>query len=267
MTTFSPLLAPLLIPMDGYTPPGVSDFDYPDLFGIPGFTKYALQAGLAFAVIVVFWFAMARKNKLVPSKGQFIGESAYFFVRDSIGRDVIGHDFKKYLPLLIAVFSFVLFNNLWGIFPLTLLPTAAHVGWAYGLAGMIWIIYNVIGIKKWGPLGYLKHTTMPPGVPWPMYFLVVPLEFISNILVRPLTLSLRLFANMLAGHLLVLVFVVGGEYLLVESTPIGNKVAGGASLIFSMAIFGLELFVQVLQAYIFTILTAQYIGSAIAEEH
>ena len=267
MTTFSPLLAPLLIPMDGYTPPGVSDFDYPDLLGIPGFTKYALQAGLAFGVIVVFWFAMARKNKLVPSKGQFIGESAYFFVRDSIGRDVIGHDFKKYLPLLIAVFSFVLFNNLWGIFPLTLLPTAAHVGWAYGLAGMIWVIYNVIGIKKWGPLGYLKHTTMPPGVPWPMYFLVVPLEFISNILVRPLTLSLRLFANMLAGHLLVLVFVVGGEYLLVESTPIVNKVAGGASLIFSLAIFGLELFVQVLQAYIFTILTAQYIGSAIAEEH
>lgn len=267
MTALSPLLAPLLIPMDGYTPPGVSDFDYPDLFGIPGFTKYALQAGLAFAVIVIFWFAMSRKNKLVPSKGQFIGESAYFFVRDSIGRDVIGHDFKKYLPLLIAVFSIVLFNNLWGIFPLTLLPTAAHVGWAYGLAGMIWIIYNVIGIKKWGPLGYLKHTTMPPGVPWPMYFLVVPLEFISNILVRPLTLSLRLFANMLAGHLLVLVFVVGGEYLLVESTPIFNKIAGGASLIFSLAIFALELFVQVLQAYIFTILTAQYIGSAIAEEH
>lgn len=267
MTTFSPLLAPLLIPMDGYTPPGVSDFDYPDLFGIPGFTKYAVQAVVAFILIVVFWVVMARKNKLVPSKGQFVGEFAYFFVRDSIGRDVVGHEFKKYLPLLIAVFSFVLFNNLWGIFPLTLLPTAAHVGWAYGLAGMIWIIYNVIGIRKFGPLGYLKHTTMPPGVPAPMYALVIPLEFISNILVRPITLSLRLFANMLAGHLLVLVFVVGGEYLLVESSPILNKVAGGASLIFSMLIFGLELFIQVLQAYIFTMLTAQYIGSAIAEEH
>ncbi len=263
-----PALIPNLIPMDGgYTSPGPADFDYPDLFGIPGFTKYALQAGVAFGLIIVFWIWMARKNKLVPSKSQFVGEFAYFFVRDSIGRDVVGHDFKKFLPFLIAIFSFVLFNNLWGVFPLTLLPTAGHVGWAYGLAGLVWVIYNAIGIKKWGPLGYLKHSTMPPGVPGPMYILVIPLEFISNILVRPITLSLRLFANMLAGHLLVLVFVVGGEYLLVESTPVINKVAGGASLIFSMAIFALELFVQVLQAYIFTMLTAQYIGTALAEEH
>lgn len=267
MTTFSPLLAPLLIPMDGYTPPGVSDFDYPDLFGIPGFTKYMLQAIVGTLLVLVFWLLMSRENKLVPGRAQFVGEFAYFFVRDSIGRDVIGHDFKKYLPFLIAIFSFVLFNNLWGIFPFTLLPTAAHVGWAYGLAGLVWVIYNAIGIKKFGPWGYFKHTTMPPGVPWYMFFLVIPLEFISNILVRPITLSLRLFANMLAGHLLVLVFVVGGEYLLVESSPIANKIAGGASLIFSMLIFGLELFVQVLQAYIFTMLTAQYIGSAIAEEH
>ena len=267
MTTPITALAPLLIPMEPYQPPGVSDFDFPDLFGIPYFTKYMLQAIVATILIIAFWLVMARKNKLVPSKGQFLGESAYFFIRDSIGRDVVGHDFKKYLPLLIAVFSFVLFNNLWGVFPLALLPTAAHVGWAYGLAIMVWVIYNAIGIRKFGPLGYLKHTTMPSGVPWPMYFLVIPLEFISNILVRPITLSLRLFANMLAGHLLVLVFVVGGEYLLVESTPIINNIAGAFSLIFSMAIFALELFVQVLQAYIFTMLTAQYIGSAIAEEH
>jgi F-type H+-transporting ATPase subunit a len=86
-------------------------------------------------------------------------------------------------------------------------------------------------------------------------------------LVRPLTLSLRLFANMFAGHLLVLVFVLGGEYLLLHSESIINKVAGVFSLIFSMAIFGLEFFVQVLQAYIFTVLTAQYISSATAEEH
>ncbi len=132
---------------------------------------------------------------------------------------------------------------------------------------MVWVIYNAIGIRKYGPIGYLKHVTMPPGVPWYMFFLVIPLEFISNILVRPITLSLRLFANMLAGHLLVLVFVVGGEYLLVESTPIINNIAGVFSLIFSMAIFALELFVQVLQAYIFTMLTAQYIGSALSEEH
>ena len=84
---------------------------------------------------------------------------------------------------------------------------------------------------------------------------------------RPITLSLRLFANMFAGHLLVLVFVIGGEYLLFESEPIVNKVAGAVALVFGMAIFGLEIFVQCLQAFIFTVLTAQYISSAIAEEH
>jgi F-type H+-transporting ATPase subunit a len=168
---------------------------------------------------------------------------------------------------LIALFSFVLVNNLWGVFPLTLLPTPAHVGWPYGLALMVWVIYNGVGIGKHGFFGYLKHTTLPSGVPAFMWPLIIPLEFVSNILVRPVTLSLRLFANMFAGHLLVLVFVLGGEYLLLHSESIVNKVAGVVGLIFSMAIFGLEIFVQSLQAFIFTVLTAQYISSSLAEEH
>jgi F-type H+-transporting ATPase subunit a len=203
----------------------------------------------------------------VPSRSQFVGEYAYMFVRNSIARDSIGHDFKRFVPFLLALFSFLLLNNLWGVFPLTLMPTAAHVSWAYGLAALVWVTYNVVGIIKHGPLGYLKHTVLPAGVPWFMWPLIIPLEFLSNIIVRPVTLALRLFANMFAGHLLVLVFVAGGEYLLLHSEPIINKIAGGASLIFSMAIFGLEIFVQALQAFIFTVLTAVYISSAAAEEH
>ncbi|GAA1847868.1 F0F1 ATP synthase subunit A [Microlunatus capsulatus] len=257
-----------LMPMETFEPPGVESFDLPPLIpGLPWFDKYMLMAVVSVVLILAFWLSMARKTALVPTKGQFVGEAAYSFVRNTLGRDMIGHDFKKYLPFLIAIFSFVLVNNLWGIFPLTLLPTASHVGWAYGLAGLVWILYNGIGIRKFGPIGYLKHVTIPPGVPTWMYPLIIPLEFLSNILVRPMTLSLRLFANMFAGHLLVLVFVLGGEYLLLHSEPVINKVAGVASLIFSMAIFGLEIFVQILQAYIFTVLTAQYISSATAEEH
>jgi F-type H+-transporting ATPase subunit a len=257
-----------LVPMEGYVPPSTEDFQFPALFpGLPWVDRYLLQALVGFGLVLVFWLVMARKRALVPSKGQFVGESAYMFVRNGIGRDMIGHDYRKYLPFLIALFSFILVNNLWGIFPLALLPTASHVGWAYGLTAMVWVLYNAIGIAKFGPLGYLKHATMPPGVPKAMLLLVAPLEFLSNILVRPLTLSLRLFANMFAGHLLVLVFVLGGEYLVLHSAPLINKVAGVASWIFSMAIFGLELFVQILQAYIFTVLTAQYISSATAEEH
>jgi F-type H+-transporting ATPase subunit a len=131
----------------------------------------------------------------------------------------------------------------------------------------VWVIYNGVGIAKHGPLGYLKHTVLPAGVPAFMWPLIIPLEFVSNIIVRPFTLSLRLFANMFAGHLLVLVFVLGGEYLLLHTDAIVNKVAGVVALIFSMAIFALEVFVQSLQAFIFTVLTAQYISSAAAEEH
>jgi F-type H+-transporting ATPase subunit a len=260
-----------LVPMEGYEAPGVESFDLPPLFpGVPGLEwldKYMLQGILGTVLVLVFWLVMARKRALVPSKGQFVGEAAYSFIRNSLGRDMIGHDFRRYLPFLIALFSFILVNNLWGIFPLTLLPTASHVGWAYGLTGMVWILYNAIGIAKFGFGGYLKHATVPPGVPTWMYPLIIPLEFLSNILVRPLTLSLRLFANMFAGHLLVLVFVLGGEYLVLHSESLVNKVAGLASWVFSMAIFALEIFVQILQAYIFTVLTAQYISSATAEEH
>ena len=213
---------------EGFQAPGVSSFDLPPLFenGPEWFDKYILMAGVSVILVMAFWLIMARKNSLVPSKSQFIGETAYFFIRNGIARDMIGHDFRKYLPLLIALFSFILVNNLWGIFPLTLLPTASHVGWAYGLALLVWVVYNGVGIAKHGPLGYLKHTVLPSGVPWFMWPIIIPLEFFSNIIVRPVTLSLRLFANMFAGHLLVLVFVLGGEYLLLHTDSIVNKLAG-----------------------------------------
>lgn len=267
-------LVPVWIPLDtgaaaeGYQPPDSGAFNLPPIFdGFPLLDKFMLQAIIAVIAIVIFWVVMARKNKIVPTRGQFVGEWLYNFIRNGVARDMIGHDFKKYLPFLIALFSFVLVNNLFGVFPLTLMPTTAHVGWAYGLAILVWVTYNTVGIMKHGPLGYLKHTVLPSGVPAFMWPLIIPLEFLSNIIIRPMTLSLRLFANMFAGHLLVMVFVLGGEYLLLHSEPIVNKVAGGVSLIFSMAIFGLELFVQALQAFIFTVLTAQYISSAAAEEH
>jgi F-type H+-transporting ATPase subunit a len=254
-------LAPL--ETGGFEAPGVQSFDFPPFFeSVPWFDKYMLQGILSVILILVFWLIMARKNAMVPSKGQFIGETAYFFVRNTIARDMIGHDFRRYLPLLIALFSFVLVNNLFGVFPLTLLPTPSHVGWPYGLALLVWVIYNGVGIAKFGLFGYLKNTSLPSGVPVFMWPLIIPLEFVSNIIVRPITLSLRLFANMFAGHLLILVFILGGEYLLLHSETIINKTAGVVALIFSMAIF-----VQSLQAFIFTVLTAQYISSATAEEH
>jgi F-type H+-transporting ATPase subunit a len=253
---------------EGYVPPSPELFDLPPIFpSMPWLDKYFLQALVATVIIIIFWVVMSRKRAMVPSKGQFVGETAYFFIRNSIARDNLGHDFRKFLPWLIALFSFVLLNNLWGVFPLTLMPTFAHAGWAYGLAAMVWIVYNAVGIAKHGFGGYLKVSTLPSGVPVFMWPLIIPLEFFSNIIVRPVTLALRLFANMFAGHLLVVVFVVGGEYLLLHGGSIVNHLAGGVALVFSMAIFGLEIFVQCLQAFIFTVLTAVYLSSSLAEEH
>ena len=189
-----------------------------------------LQAIVSVILILAFWLIMSRKNALVPSKGQFIGETAYFFVRNSIARDMIGHDFRKYLPLLIALFSFVLVNNLWGIFPLH--AAADRLARRLGVrSGRLWSGSSTTGSAS--PSTGRSATSSTPccrlACPWYMWPLIIPLEFVSNIIVRPITLSLRLFANMFAGHLLVLVFVLGGEYLLLHSESIVNKIAGVVS--------------------------------------
>jgi len=217
-------------------------------------------------VIFVFWRVMSRKTALVPSKGQFIGESAYMFVRNSIARDVIGHDFKRWVPLLIALFSFVLVNNLFGVFPLTLMPTTAHVGWAYGLAGLVWLIYNGIGIGKWGFFGYLKHTCIISEAPALLrYSLLMVIEFISNIIIRPITLTVRLTANFVAGHFLLSIFFLGTVFFLEDGPK--TWILAPFSFAFAIALVGFEIFVAGLQAFIFAILTGSYIGGALAEEH
>ena len=139
-------------------------------------------------------------------------------------------------------------------------------GMVYGLALLSWLIYNYVGIKKHGFVGYFKHQSVPAGITGPILLLLVPLEFMSNILVRPVTLALRLFANMFAGHLLLILFALGGEYLVlhmaIQYAPVGIL----AWLLF-IAIAFLEILIQFLQAYVFVLLNAMYIAGAIADEH
>ena len=187
-------------------------------------------------------------------------------MRNGIGREALGPDYHKYTPYLVALFSFILANNLFGQFFLSMFPTFSRVGYAYGLALLSFILYNAAGIAKHGLGSYLRLMTMPKGVPGPLYAIIIPLEVLSNFIVRPVTLALRLFANLFAGHLVVIVFVVGGSMLL-ENADFLYKIAGGASLLMAFPIFGLELFIGALQAYIFTVLTAQYVASSLAEDH
>ncbi|ADB34068.1 ATP synthase F0, A subunit [Kribbella flavida DSM 17836] len=252
-----------------FNPPGPEDFNLPPIFsGVEWFTKPVLVAALSVVVIVWFFWGASRKAAVVPSKLQFAGELGYNFVRNSIARDAIGsQEHMKYVPYLCGLFFFILLNNVAASVPLIQFPTFSHVGWAYVAAAMSWVVYNAVGIKKHGVLGYFKHQTMPAGVPGWLMPLMIPIEFISNILVRPISLSLRLFANMFAGHILLLVFVLGGEYMLLHSGSIALGGVGILTLLMGLAIAGLELFVQCIQAYIFVVLTAQYIGSAIADDH
>lgn len=264
---------------EGFTPPGPGDFNLPPVFGgdgtfelwgqhfYYGATKPWLQLVLAAVLVFVFFRAAAAKQALVPGRLQFMGEAAYGFVRNTLGRDVIGsRDFMTYVPYLFALFFFILVNNVFATIPFLQFPTFSRAGLAYGLALLTWVVYNVAGMVRHGPLGYLKLQTMPPGVTGPMLLLLVPLEFLSNILVRPVTLGLRLFANMFAGHLLLILFALGGEYMLVELSG-AVKGVGILTWVLFVAIAFLEMLVQFLQAFIFTILTSLYISSAVADEH
>lgn len=259
-----------------FEPPGPIDFFLPDFTGTKwnehGYLAVFGKAGALLVLGAVLAFAFlyitSRRGQIVPGKRQFLGESAYNLVRDSIGRDVIGADFLRWVPLLLSLFFFIIINNLFGIVPGLQFPTFSRVNYAYGLAAMVWIIYNVVGIIDKGPLGYLKFVTTPAGVPWWLLWLIIPLEFLSNVIVRPITLSLRLFANMFAGHLLIILFSTGGAYLLLHaSNPVINKPAGVLAYVLGIAIGFLEIIVATLQAYVFTLLTASYIAGAQSKEH
>jgi F-type H+-transporting ATPase subunit a len=254
----------------GFVAPGPGDFKLPDI--LHGnqvlLTKASFLLLLGGLLAVGLLLGAIRKGAVVPGKLQFAGEQAYSFVRDGIARDTIGErDFRTYVPLLTSLFFFVLINNLFGIIPFLQFPSFSRAGFAYGLAGLVWLIYNFVGARRHGLLGYLKLQTVPADVPGWILPLLVPLEFLSNLIIRPITLSLRLFANMFAGHLLLLLFAGGADYLLIHATGPLVKPAGVFSFIMGVLVGFLEIVVEFLQAYVFTLLTASYIAGALADQH
>lgn len=272
-------ISTLVAPTEEFVPPGPGDFNLPPIgpdstFTFAGqemflgVTKPVLQLILGAVLVFVFFRMASAKRAMVPGKVQYVGELGYGFVRNQLGRDIIGSkDFMRFVPFLFALFFFVLLNNVFATIPLLQFPTFSRAGLVYGLVLISWLVYNIAGIKAQGGFfAYLKHTCVPPGVTGPMLVLLIPLEFFSNILVRPLTLALRLFANMLAGHILLILFALGGEYLLVHGAGLVKPVGIVAWIMFILIAF-LEVLVQFLQAYVFTLLNALYISQAIAEEH
>ena len=251
---------------EGFVPPSSNDFNLPPIFGDNAFTtKPIVMVFFSVILISIFFIAASRKATVVPSKLQFAGESIYAFVRNDLARDVIGHEFMRFVPYLFTLFTFILTNILFGIVPLLQFPTMSRVSFPYVLAVFTFVVFHYVGIRKQGLGKYLKDIMFMPGVPKPVYILLTPIELATFFLVRPLTLSLRLFANMFAGHLLLLVFIMGGDHLF--KGVIGLKLVSPFAFAFGIGLTFFEFMVQCLQAYIFTLLTALYIAGALADEH
>ena len=250
----------------GFVPPSSKDFQLPPIFGDNVYTtKPILLVFLSVILISTFFILSSRKAAIVPSKFQFAGESIYSFVRENLAKEVIGHDFMRFVPYLFTLFTFILVNNLFGIIPLIQFPTMSHVSFPYILAISTYLVFHYVGIRKQGAFKYFKEILFMPGVPKAAYILITPLEVLTFFVVRPLTLSLRLFANMFAGHLLLLVFILGGEHLF--QGVIGLKLISPFAFSIGIVLTFFEFMVQCLQAYIFTLLAALYIAGALADEH
>jgi F-type H+-transporting ATPase subunit a len=255
------------------------------LFDFPPFlfedTIFALnRTGLLYlisAVVVSALFIVAfRSPSIVPSKFQALMESIVQFVRENIVLEVIGPDGLRFVPMLTAMFMFIFVNNFYEITPFVQFPTTGRMAVPMMLAIAVWLTFILVGMKTQGGLRYFKNTLVPSGVPWPILFLIVPIELVSTFVVRPLTLSVRLFANMMAGHIiLALAFIAGNSFLIDFHSPITilpEGLVGGILGVFIALVGGpllvtFELLVGGLQAYIFTILAAVYISGSLHQEH
>ena len=143
----------------------------------------------------------------------------------------------------------------------------AHISYPLVLALIVLVVYNYVGIQRHGFVPYFRDIMFIPGVPGYVYPILAPVELLTVLVIRPFTLTLRLFANMFSGHLLLLVFITGSEYLIFEVANPLLKGAGVFTGVMALVMTFFELFVEIFQAYIFTLLAALYIGGAVSEGH
>jgi F-type H+-transporting ATPase subunit a len=230
------------------------------------FNKISIIVLLATFLTLLLFFIAGSRGALVPRGIQNIVESSVDFIRDGIVLQTMGEEglHKRWvMPFLTSLFWFILFCNIAGIVPPLLMPASARMAIPLFLSLLVYVVFNVVGIKSQGP-AYFKNALFPPGVPAALYILVTPIELVSTFLVRPFSLAVRLFANTLAGHILLVTFGILAYETLSANLLIVPSILATIMLILMT---GFEVMVAFLQAYIFTILTAVYIGGAMHPEH
>jgi F-type H+-transporting ATPase subunit a len=213
------------------------------------FTNSSLTMVVAVVLASIFLVMSMRRGALVPGRWQVLAELSYEFIANMI-RDNVGQEGRRYFPFIFTLFMFIFAGNLIGMVPYSFTFTS-HLIVTFGLAMVVFIGVTIIGIVKHGVkfLGFF----LPHGVPWYLAWLIIPIEILSY-LSRPVSLSLRLFANMTAGHTMMKVFA-GFIFVL--------GAIGVAPLAMVVALTGLELIIAFLQAYVFTILTCVYLNDAL----
>jgi F-type H+-transporting ATPase subunit a len=238
------------------------------------FTNYTFFLLVSIVLLSVVLFIAVRKLALVPNnKLSNAVEALSQFVRDDIATSMIGHDGPKYFPFLATVFFFILVNNILGLIP-GCKPGTGTMGITVALSTTVFIFFNSVGFKKKGVWGYIKSFA-PHGIPFPINLIVWLIEVFSAFL-RIFTLAVRLFANMYAGHIILGIFAILTALFtepLIEAIKTGHNIGGAAVgalpaigwLTLMTALYALEVLVAFVQAYVFTLLSAVYIGAAVQE--
>jgi F-type H+-transporting ATPase subunit a len=217
------------------------------------------------ALVLVFWLG-TRKMSTVPGRFQGTIEMALNLVRVNIAEDLLGEkDGQRFLPLLTTIFFMVWFMNVTGIIPGLNIAGTSIIGMPLVLALAAYVAFVYAGLRK-HPVAFVKNSLFPPGVPWPLYIIVTPIEFVSTFILRPVTLTLRLLMNMVVGHFLLVLFFSSTHFFILYSDS-WMAFFGIGTIAFSIAFTFFELLVATLQAYVFTLLTAVYLQLALAEEH
>ncbi|MGW1990535.1 F0F1 ATP synthase subunit A [Embleya sp. NPDC001921] len=250
----------------GFPSPGLNVFEFKPIFSIGAFdfTKPMLLALISMLLVIGFFWSAFAKPKMVPRGAQNVGELGYLFVRDNISRETMGRKGDPYVPFLFSIFFFVWVMNVMAIIPFAQFPATSRIAFPASIVGVVYVTYLVLGIKHQGFVGYFKNMMFPPGLPKAIYFLLAPIELLQGLITRPFTMAVRLFANMFAGHMLIVTFSVGAWYLL--GFHVG-ALFSATSFIVVVILTAFELMIQALQAYIITLLAASYISSSLESEH
>lgn len=226
----------------------------------------------ALVVVGLLYFGIVRhRNRLVPSRFGAAIEALVTFVRDEIAIGIIGPEHGlKYFPWLLSIFLFALVGNLFEVTPFVNFPVTSRM-WVFPatMAILTWIIFLASGFKEQG-IKYFLHTIFPPGFPGAqklMYILITPIEFFSTFFIRPFSLAVRLFANMVAGHLMLTLLLVSGFVFITGQGGVAKIPVGAGWYALGVGIYVFEIVVAVLQAYIFVLLSAVYVQTAVHPEH